>query len=66
MAPTWQTNTRMSVAVLLYVDMSSQATVVAASCFAAGMYVLQLAGALLLALPGAYLLRRALPTPVDA
>ena len=51
---------------LLYFDMSSEATVVAASCFSAGMYILQLAGALLLALPGFWLLRRALPTDVDS
>jgi hypothetical protein len=48
----------MTGALILYVDMQSASTLAAASAFSAGMYLLQVFGALLMALPGLWLLRR--------
>ena len=51
----------MTGALLLYVDMDTAETLSAAAAFSAGMYLLQLVGALLFAAPGAWLLRRETP-----
>jgi uncharacterized membrane protein YbhN (UPF0104 family) len=56
----------MTGALLLYVDMEAGDALLAAAGFSAGMYLLQLVGALLFAAPGAWMLQREAAKSPDA